>query len=386
MSYVNTILWSKEIVSKVRNFNNVIVNFNLLYKDMVKQSINEQENIFGRSFTSLRTNYKIIYMNNYFICVDLLLRLISNVANFIDKCKRKWKCKWIFFIEHCEEYTPPWRKIYMSKSAKYPANENFAYNITGKYMSALMPMLTDEEIEIYAPFERFLSKRYPYIFKNTIHSRNVIYDYDRRYKRLCKNRFFHHMQVLQTVPTENEWKMIYNFLIYTISKWRGVNVLKEKGALIDGYGESELAAFFSTRLHKSSLVMSRKMIRCKDVYIYNARNKNIYCTVKSRCDSDSFENIPFMCIHNYSKNKYSLDKLFDVCASEMENSLLSIDVYNAYNIFISPKKLYIKKQRPKEYEDFPISYTNIPLDKSMALEILIPFINKYNALFNTRIK
>ena len=97
-------------------------------------------------------------------------------------------------------------------------------------------------------------------------------------------------------------------------------------------------------------------------------------------------NSPDLNLYQYKMGThFTTMELFDFCQNEMENKMLSIDMYNSYNIFNSPKVLYEKNKKPKAYESFELSYNDIPLDKDMCIEILKDFIPKYNELYDLKI-
>ena len=358
----------------------LVADSNFFFQYILHDVRTEQDIIFGKS-AARPFPYKI---NNFFICVDTILRLIVHAKKFMRMMSIKYGVEEFYFVESMPFQIPKRKKTYGSyELAKYGFGDKILYNQAGNKLIKLSEFMTDEEVRAYIPYERFIAHRYPYIFYRTLNSRRVCYTYDRKEKTIRKNMFFYLMQVIQSVPFDGEWKYIYEFFLHELGNMPDVSIKKERSAMFEGYGAAELAADISSEEYRCILV-AHNIILKTCIYVYGTASKKLYYTP---CYKERITNLSDLIDYPFdSDRKYSLSELFDVCLEITENLMLSTDMGNVYNIFNDPEDLYVKNRLSKGYEDFGRTFTNIPLDKGMCIEIMLEFIPKFNDAFDTKIK
>lgn len=358
---------------------NLITMYNELFTHFVPIARKQQETIFGKSFVRWRSDKRIIYTNNFYVCLDMSLRMTYLIYSFIMNVVKKYKIKRVFVI-HTPIQTPRWRPVMAAAELKYPLSERWAYIESARRLESLEPYLTHEEEETYIPFEKFIAKSYPWVFNSTLSTRYIDFTYNREKKIIAKNKFFHMIQILQTAITKGEWEYIYYFVLYNISRVKGIRILQEEGGISHQSSAAELAAFFNSQCDKKSLIVSQYVLPSIGIYKYDLKNDVVKETSRRKL---TVLNVPYLNI--YKCRKCSVNELFDVCEDEMCNGMLAIDIYNTFNIFNNPIVLYKKVIRPKTYEEFEISYTNILLDKNMVIDVVREFLPKYNSTFGLNV-
>lgn len=382
--YAEHTLWIPSHIIQNPNIKHVVIDIGYMFNKMVRSVINEQVDIFGKDFSKgMHTRFKVIFLNNYFICVDTLFRMIAHCHKFINTLKERFNVNKFYFVNSTKPDIPPWRYVYCEGlSGLYPLNELYAYREAARRLYHLAKCMTEDEVEEYVPYERFIANKYPSVFYRTLHTRIVDYTYSREEKKKYKVSFFGIMQVIQSQITSHEWEYIFKYVLRTVNRWKGVRVLSEVSTLVEHYGAAEYAVSLG-----NAIIFSKYIIRTRGIFEYNTTNKEAYETTVAKKAPPRFANKPEIKQMRFGKKEqYTLSYMFDLCSREMENKMLSTDIYNIYNIFIKPEILYIKNKRPKKYEDFGDNFTDIPLDKQMCIDVLKDFVEKYNQLFQTDIE
>lgn len=380
MSYITPLFITRYLVTENKELKYAVIDVSYYINLIIKNVYSEQQKIFGRSIREETQQNKMIYLNNFFVCLDTTFRFLSHTRHLMNKLKEDYNTKKFYFVIPQQLTLPRWYRVFGPKGFHdFQLSKEDAYRETARYLEQLAPYLTDEEIEEYIPFEKFIAKEYPTIFYRTLHSRNVIYEYSRETRNSKKNLFYCMMQILQSQPTENEWKYIIDFYLHSLRKIKGVRVLQENSAFIDNYGAAELAVHLG-----QSIIISDHVVCNTNVYAYHPIKHMLVSTKKRK---HNLLNAPDLNLYQYKMGThFTLSEMFDFCQNEMEDKMLSIDMYNSYNIFNNPKVLYEKNKKPKAYESFEFSYTDIPLDKGMCVEILKDFVPKYNELYDLKIR
>ena len=380
MSYITPLFLTKYMVTENKELKYAVIDISYYINLIIKDTYKEQQKIFGKSIRENEQQNMMLYLNNFFVCLDTALRFLSHTIHLMKKLKEDYNTKKFYFVVPQELILPRWYRVFGPKEFhNFKLNKEDAYKETAIYLENLAPYLTDEEVEEYIPFERFIAKSYPTVFYRTLHSREVVYEYSREEKQHRKDLFYCMIQLLQSQPTENEWKYIIEFYLHALRKIKGVRVLQEDSAFLNNYGAAELAVHLG-----QSIIVSDHVVCNTNVYAYHPIKHMLVSTKKRR---HNLLNSPDLNLYQYKMGThFTTMELFDFCQNEMENKMLSIDMYNSYNIFNSPKVLYEKNKKPKAYESFELSYNDIPLDKDMCIEILKDFIPKYNELYDLKIR
>ena len=367
-----------------KKINNMVIEYPFLIKNIIHVVWQQQENIYGIDMTHSMGINKVFLVNNYFICVDTILRMLSIINKLMKYLTEKFDVERFYFVHKPMKKTPSWRLIYIDKGKPKMLSCNELCEECKIRLMELAKYLTEEEVEEYELFEELILKhilRADYIPLSN--RTKILYSYDRKNKLIAKNRFFHCLQILQSEVSKNEWLFIYNFVLDQIQQWKDVIVLTNGKSLTEGYEAAELALLLAMQRNETSMLISDKYVRYHMVYVMDINTDTYYMTTYRHTKNRAY-NVPLFDNKRKRKPK-TLYELFDLCSAEFKDKLIATDVYNMNNIFNSPTTLYIKNKRPKEYEYFGRTYTNMPLDKEMCLDIMTTFINKYNKLFSTNI-
>lgn len=367
-----------------KHVDNIIIDYSFLIHTILYPTYRQQSNIYGKDMTGKFDVGKVFFINNYFVCVDTCLRMISIITKLMNYLRDKFTVNQFYFI-HKPLKVPTWRSVYIDKDTEKILSCKELCEECKNRLSALSKYLTEEEIEEYQPYERLISKRCSMKGYTPLASRiEIAYTFNHRDKTIAKNRFFHCIQILQSQVSKNEWLFIYDFVLEQIQQFKNVIVLTNGKALTEGYEAAELALMLAIERNKSSMLISERSISHKFIYIMDIKHDEYYATTH-RSVNTKRHNVPLFDRKRKPSVNKTLDQLFDLCVSVFGDKLLATDIYNIHNIFIKPNISYIKNKRSSKYEDFGRTYTNIPLDKEMCLDILYPFIAEYNKLFETNV-
>lgn len=383
-----------KVLSLVRltKVDNVIIDFSFLFRGMLRALWRQQENIFGKDMSGgYHTTYKVFLLNNYYMCVDTCLRAIAITKKLIAHLNNKFEIGKFYIILSDEFRIPHWRYVCPDKKHKVYTNR---YELCIECKQRLMDYskyIPDGEIEEYLPYEDILLEMSGVGSYVQLRNKDTLYTYDKHEMTIAKNKFFHLMQILQSELTPNEWMFIYEMVREQIvdtlvEQYKDkVTVFCNGKSLIKGYEAAELAVALSIDRNETSLLITKLYIPNDQVFIMDIYEDKYHRTTDKKTLSKA-HNIPTFEAYVKPRKRKTLDTLFDLCNNDFHDKLITTNAYNIYNVFKSPLTLYIKNKRPKELEDIGRTYGNIPLDKSMVIDIMHEFIPEYNKLFGTHVR
>ena len=368
---------------------NVIIDFSFLFRLMTRAVWYQQENIFGKDMSNgYHKAYKVILLNNFYVCVDTCLRSIAITKKLIAHLKSKFEIG-KFYIIFDDVRIPSWRCICPNAMHKVFMKR---YELCKECKERLMDFskyIPDVEVEEYLPYENVLITMSGAGGYTPLRHKDTLYTYDKHDMIVAKNKFFYLMQLLQSEITLNEWKFIYDLVSEQVAglaaKSPNVVVLCNSKPLMKGYAAAELALALAIDRKETSLLLSDRFLPNDHVFIMELYTEKYHRTTDYRSKS-KLHNIPLFDRYEKPKKSKTLDDLFELCNKEFHDKLLTTDPYNIHNVFISPTVLYVKNKRPKELEDLGRTYTNIPLDKSTVIDIMHKFIPEYNKVFDSDLR
>ena len=376
---------SSVVVYNNVHFKDCVIDGTHYIKWSLKQIYSTQQRLFRHA--NEYSSKAIPYTNNYYMCVDTIFRLTSLTLTLMKKLTKTYGVERFTFVVDGRDWTdalhaltPKWRELQYYREFKSPLNKEYSYRSLSARLVALSKYLTDEELETYKCYERFITKSYSWLPHVSITSRIPYYTFPKIRRIVAKNRFFGMLQLVQAEITEAEWLFILNAFFAQMNLFDNVEVLICHNNI---FGSAFEVAISKCKDNAQVLTVLNKAPSYVGLYNYTLSDGHLYRTSRKRRIVSL--NVPYT--SKASPKLATLLELYDLCEEEMEYSIINTNPYNVYNVFVDVQQLYGNgdADTPSQTYESPVKtlFTNMILDKECVANALRDFVGAYNAKYGT---
>lgn len=313
-----------------------------------------------------------IYLNNYIIFVDTILRMLTLSKNILNDIKKIYKYETIILLNDIKN-VPKRYFVYSDKLNKY-LPEDILYSISIQYLKKLSKYLPEDELSDYDSWEEYLCKRFKREYDFSLHhSRTKFDDKIEKYKAI--NNFMHVVSLIQMQLTDKEKLIAWKYVFNELSKEKNVKAFECKNKIFD----PKIMSIFN---NERVIVITRRCIKANNVFIYNF--KDLYYPKLCK-DINENELDKDAKLTKYKSRNISFLKLFDVCEQECMNRILDINDYMNTSIFKDLNALYVKNKVDVVKSDYVNDSEYSWVTKEYVAEFIVEVIQNFNKTFGFNI-
>lgn len=360
-----------------------------------------------------------VYLNNYFKCVDMVLRCIYSFKQYIQGIRKLTNCDISIIAKSLNDslsyiksnqHVTRLNSFHVYYIRKDLPHDNINAHLTASYKSfGKRPRITSYTqlyYEILAVMRELLPmltiterQNYLWVNKYIASSQAVKYVYDARYKDSLKLYLHHLLQLYQTNITVLEWNYIIELILYELSQMDEsirVYINSSSEQLQPQHYAISLTQTLPEEREKykkldmpyyeqayNVLLCSNKFIRNEFVYLYDMTG-NVTKTYAKKSPPNIYKQVS-LTLYSPPPIPPNLFDLFKLAQGQLKQVLI-LDIYNLFNIFTDPISLYKNNTKPSTYDaNLPVTITSIPLTVDNCNEVIPPFLYKYNKLTHSNI-